>query len=117
VVVAAPRYHRVRVEVGIVVGPRVSASETVSCVLDELDRYLDVRTGGADGRGWPFGGRLVYTELVQRISQVEGVRAVHHLNLVVDGGRVLACRDHDISPHGLLEPLTHEVVIAGTEAI
>lgn len=116
VVAAAPRYHRVRVEVGIVLGRRVSASETVSLVLVELNRYLDPRTGGADGQGWPFGGRLVYTDLAQQVSGVPGVQAVHHMNLVVDGARVLACQDHDISPHGLLEPLTHEVVIAATEA-
>lgn len=116
VVAAAPRYHSVRVEVGIVLNRRASASETVSLVLDELNRYLDPRTGGADGHGWPFGGRLVYTELVQQVSRVPGVQAVHHMNLVVDGARVLACQDHDISPHGLLEPLTHEVVITATEA-
>ena len=117
VVVAAPRYHRIRVETGIVIDLRASASQTVSLVLAQLDRYLDPRIGGADGRGWPFGGRLVYTELVQQVSLVPGVHAVQHLNLVVDGARVLACVDHDISPHGLLKTATHEVVIAGKEAM
>ena len=116
VMVAAPRYHRIRVEAGIVIDSRASASQTVSLVLEQLDRYLDPRVGGADGRGWPFGGRLVYTELVQQVSLVPGVHAVQHLNLVVDGARVLACVDHDISPHSLLETATHEVVIAGKEA-
>ena len=116
VVAAAPRYHRIRVEAGIVIDSRASASQTVSLVLEQLDRYLDPRVGGADGRGWPFGGRLVYTELVQQVSLVPGVHAVQHLNLVVDGARVLACVDHDISPHGLLATTTHEVVIAGKEA-
>jgi hypothetical protein len=116
VVVAAPRYHRIRVEAGIVIDLRASASQTVSLVLEQLDRYLDPRVGGADARGWPFGGRLVYTELVQQVLLVPGVHAVQHLNLVVDGARVLACLDHDISPHGLLATTTHEVVIAGREA-
>ena len=116
VVVAAPRYHRIRVEAGIVIGSRASASETVSKVLEYLDRYLDPRVGGADGRGWPFGGRLVYSELVRQVSLAPGVHAVHHLNLVVDGARVLACQDHDISQHGLLATTTHEVVIAAKEA-
>jgi len=116
VVAAAPRYHRIRVEAGIVIGSRASASQTVSLVLERLDRYLDPRVGGADGRGWPFGGRLVYTELVRQVSLVPGVHAVQHLNLVVDGARVLACEDHDISPHGLLATTTHEVVITAKEA-
>jgi len=116
VVVAAPRYHRIRVEAGVVIDLRASASQTVSLVLEKLDRYLDPRVGGADARGWPFGGRLVYTELVQQVLLVPGVHAVQHLNLVVDGARVLACVDHDISPYGLFATTTHEVVIAGREA-
>lgn len=116
VVAAAPRYHRVRVEAGIVLDANANASETVSLVLEELDRYLDPRIGGARGHGWTFGGRIVYVELVQQAAQVRGVHAVHHLNLVVDGTRVLACQDHAISPYGLLAPATHEVVISGREA-
>jgi predicted phage baseplate assembly protein len=116
VVAAAPRYHRIRVEAGLVVDARSSASQVVSAVLERLDAYFDPRVGGADARGWPFGGRLVYAELVQQVSRVPGVHAVHHLNLVVDGARVLACQDHDISAHGLLAPVTHDVVITGREA-
>jgi predicted phage baseplate assembly protein len=115
VIVAAPRYHRVRVEAGIVIDARASAGQTVSRVLSELNRCLDPRTGGEDGSGWPFGGALVYTDLLRRMIRIEGVHAVHHLNLVVDGARVLACRDHAISPNGLLAAVGHEIVIAGRE--
>lgn len=116
VVAAAPRYHRVRVEAGIVVDADASAGETVSLVLEQLDRYLDPRTGGGRGRGWTFGGRIVYVELVQQVAQVRGVHAVQHLNLVVDGTRVPACQDHAISAQGLLAPATHEVVVSAWEA-
>lgn len=115
VVAAAPRYHSVRVEAGVVVDANASASETVSLILEQLDRYLDPRTGGSRGRGWSFGGRIVYVELVQQVAQVRGVHAVHHLNLVVDGTRVPACQDHAISAHGLLAPAAHEVIISGRE--
>jgi hypothetical protein len=117
VVAAAPRYHKIRVEAGIVVAARANASATVSLVLEQLDHYLDARTGGSAGSGWAFGGRLVYSELVRQVSLVPGVHAVQHLNLVVDGARVLACQDHDISPHGLLETRTHQVVVSAMEAI
>lgn len=116
VVAAAPRYHRVRVETGLVLGASVSASEIVSKVLEELDRYFDARVGGRDRQGWPFGGPIVYTELVQRVSKVNGVHAVHHLNLVVDGTRTLACQDFVISPQGLLVPASHEIAIIAREA-
>ncbi len=117
VVAAAPRYHKIRVEAGIVVAARANASATVSLVLEQLDHYLDARTGDSAGSGWAFGGRLVYSELVRQVSLVPGVHAVQHLNLVVDGARVLACQDHDISPHGLLETRTHQVVVSAMEAI
>jgi hypothetical protein len=116
VVAAAPRYHKIRVEAGIVVAARANASATVSLVLEHLDHYLDARTGGAAGNGWAFGGRIVYADLVRQVSLVPGVHAVQHLNLVVDGARVLACVDHDISPHGLLETRTHQVVVSAMEA-
>jgi hypothetical protein len=117
VVAAAPRYHRIRVEAGIVVSATANASATVSKVLEQLDHYLDARTGGANGSGWAFGGRLVYSELVRQVSLVAGVHAVQHLNLVVDGARVLACQDHEISAHGLLETRTHQVLVSAMEAV
>lgn len=115
VVAAAPRYHQIRVEAGIVIDASANAGETVSNVMKKLDGYLHPLTGGQDGKGWPFGGLVVYTDLLQQVNHIAGVRAVRNLNLVVDGARVPACRDHAISPHGLLWPEGHEIVIAGLE--
>jgi hypothetical protein len=115
IVAAAPRYHRVRVEARIVIDARASAGETVWRMLKALEQYLHPLTGGEDGKGWPFGGALIYANLMRRASRVQGVHAVGNLNLVVDGVRVPACRDYAISPHGLIWPEGHEIVVAGKE--
>ena len=111
VIAAAPRYHRVRAEAGIVVAASANAGQTVWKVMRALDDYLDPLVGGEERRGWPFGGTLVYANALRRLTEVEGVAAVHHLNLVVDGRRIAACTDHAIAPHALLWPEGHEVAI------
>ncbi len=112
VVAAAPRYHRVRAEVGVVVSdPAADVGAAVRRVLAELDLYFDPLSGGEDGTGWPFGGAIRYMPLLRRIlARVAEVAAVPRLNLVVDEVRVPACQDASISPHGLLWPAGHEVV-------
>jgi hypothetical protein len=116
VIAAAPRYHRVRAEAGIVVAASANPGETVSSAMNALDAYLDPLVGGEDMAGWPFGGTIVYANALRRLTQVEGVAAVHHLNFVVDGLRIAACRDHAILAHALLWPEGHEVVIVEASA-
>lgn len=111
VVAAAPRYHHVRVEASIAVSARADASATIARVLQALDLYLDARSGGSDGTGWPFGGSIVYAELLRQVLMVAGVQAVQHLNLVVDGARVLACQDHAIAADALLVTGIHTVTV------
>jgi hypothetical protein len=115
VVAAAPRYHRVRVEAGLVIEAAADAGETIRGALKALDQYLHPLTGGEDRNGWPFGGPLVYTALLRLVTRVEGVHAVPRLNLVVDGARVPACTDYPISTHGLLWPQGHQVVVLERE--
>lgn len=112
VVAAAPRYHRVRAEVAIVIAdPSADVGATVRQVLDELDAYFDPLTGGDREDGWPFGGAVRFMPLLRRIlARVEAVSAVPRLNLVVDGVRAPACTDPEISEHGLLWPESHEVI-------
>lgn len=111
VVAAAPRYHRVRVEVAIVLDAAANAAETVRRIVVALDNYLHPLTGGEDGQGWPFGGALGYAALLRLTTHVSGVHAVERLNLVVDGVRIPTCIDHAISAHGLLWSDLHQVVI------
>lgn len=115
VVAAAPRYHRVRVEAGLVIEPAANPSETVRAVTGALETYLHPLTGGEQAQGWPFGGTLVYSALLRLVAATRGVHAVARLNVVVDGFRVGSCVDYAISPHALLWSDTHQVLIVGRE--
>jgi predicted phage baseplate assembly protein len=111
VVAAAPRFHNVRVEVGIAVDPAADAAGTVRKVLELLDTYLDPLRGGDAGEGWVFGGALKYVPLLRQITSVEGVTAAPRLNLVIDGIRIASCTDFATAPHALLWPAGHQVVV------
>ena len=116
VVAAAPHYHNVKIELGIVIDPAADKSGVVRRVLKELDCYLHPLTGGEDGRGWPFGGSLQFIAFVRRLFQViPEVRAVPRLNFVLDGLRIPQCQDSAIRPHALVWPGTHQVFIAESE--
>jgi predicted phage baseplate assembly protein len=111
VVAAAPFYHKVRAEIGVVIDPAVDQGDAVRRLVAALDGYLDPITGGEDGDGWPFGGPLRYSPLLRRlVTGVDGVRAITRLTLVVDGKRLAACSDFQPRPNALFWPMPHEVV-------
>jgi predicted phage baseplate assembly protein len=115
VIAAAPRYHRIRAEVGILLTPEANASETVRRVIDALNQYLHPLTGGDDGMGWPFGGTLRYPLILRLITNVTGVHAVPQLNFVVDGFRIPACTDYPIGADALFWPTGHQVIVREQE--
>jgi predicted phage baseplate assembly protein len=116
VVAAAPFYHRVRAELGVVIDPAADQGETVRRLVAALDGYIHPITGGEDGDGWPFGGTLRYSPLLRRlVTGVEGIRAITRLTLVVDGARLAACTDFEPRPQALLWPTPHEVVPVESE--
>jgi hypothetical protein len=112
VVAAAPRFHRIRALAGLVADPSADASQIIRRALEELDKFLHPVWGGESGEGWPFGGTLQYSVLVRRLlTNVAGIRAVPHLNFIIDGTRVLGCTDFTPAPHALFWPSGHEVVV------
>ena len=116
VVVAAPRYHRIRAIAGVVIDPAVDASETIRRLLNELNTYLHPLTGGEDGQGWPFGGTLQYSVLVRRLlARTRGLLAVSTLNFEVDGVRTLGCADVVPQANALFWPEVHDVIVLESE--
>ena len=115
VVAAAPRYHTIRAEVGVLIAPEANASETVRRVLDTLNQYLHPLRGGDDGTGWPFGGPLRYPIVLRLLTNVEDVRAVPRLNFVIDGFRIPACTDYAMAADALFWPVGHQVIVIEPE--
>jgi len=115
IVVAAPRYQRIRAIANIVADP-TDVSGTIRRLLSELNTYLHPLTGGDDGQGWPFGGRLQYSVLVRRLlARVSGLLAISTLNFELDGLRILRCQDVPAAPYALFWPENHDVVVQQSE--
>jgi predicted phage baseplate assembly protein len=115
VVAAAPHYHTIRAEVGVLITPEANVSETVRRVIDLLNHYLHPLTGGEDGKGWPFGGPLRYPIALRLLTNVDGVRAVPRLNFVIDGFRIPACTDYALAANALFWPTGHQVIVIAPE--
>jgi len=111
VVAAAPTYHKVRVEMTMLLAVSTDVGAAVRRMLDAIDTYLDPLTGGEDGLGWPFGGPIRYAPFIRHLlGAVPEVTAIPQLNLVVDKVRQAACTDYFLPPHALIWPDSHQVV-------
>jgi predicted phage baseplate assembly protein len=104
--VVAPRYVSVSVAAQVVVRDDANPATVRQDVEKAITTYLDPLTGGDDGSGWPFGGTIRYSKLVQKVFGVTGVDSVPHLVLTVDEQERPECRDvpiASISPQALLD--------------
>ena len=112
--VVAPRYVLVEIDAQVVVKDNADPAQVKQEVERALSTYLHPLTGGDDGLGWPFGGPLRYSKIVQRVFGVDGVDSVPNLVLVVDGDRQPECRDVPIEPlaaHALVYSAGHQVEV------
>ena len=96
--VVAPRYVSVSVSAQVVVRDDASPAAVREGVESAITGYLDPLTGGDDGSGWPFGGSIRYSKLVQKVFGVAGVDSVPRLVLTVDDEERPECRDVPIAP-------------------
>jgi predicted phage baseplate assembly protein len=107
VYVTAPRYVVVEVDAEIVVTDDADPGAVREAVEAVLGDYFHALRGGDDGKGWPFGGALRYSKIVQRVFGVAGVDSVPRLVLTLDGEERAECRDVELAsfaPNALLQP-------------
>ena len=113
--VVGPRYIPVSVEATVIVDDDADPGRVKVDVENALSAYLHPLTGGDEGGGWPFGGPIRYSKVLQRVFAVAGVDSVPNLILIVDGERQPECRDvpiEPIAPHALVYPIAHAVTTA-----
>ena len=101
--VTGPTYAAVSLEIAAVVSPEANSAAATLALEDTVTAYLHPLTGGADGRGWPFGAPIRYVDLYRR-ALVDGVTRLDVLALTVDGVEIAECRDAVI-PDGALVAL------------
>ncbi|HEX6322444.1 MAG TPA: putative baseplate assembly protein [Vicinamibacterales bacterium] len=113
--VVGPRYVPVSVEATIVASENADLAKVREQIEAALSKYLHPLTGGDDGSGWPFGGPVRYSKVMQRVFDVDGVDSVPSLVLIVDDERRPECRDvpiDSIAPHALVHAAAHQLTIA-----
>jgi predicted phage baseplate assembly protein len=112
--VVGPKYVEVSVEAEVVAGDTADTGQVKQDIEAALATYLHPLTGGDQGTGWPFGGALRYSKVVNRVFGVAGVESVASLVLIVDGERQPECRDvaiEPIAPHALVFSTTHTITV------
>jgi hypothetical protein len=57
----------------------VPSADLRPLVVGALERFLDPRTGGTDGTGWPFGRNVYVSELYELLEGITGVDYVPDL--------------------------------------
>ncbi|MEO7009478.1 MAG: putative baseplate assembly protein [Caldimonas sp.] len=94
--VLAPRYVDVEIDAQVVVTDDADTAQVKDAVTQALTDYLHPLRGGDDGMGWPFGGTIRYSKLVQR-AFVDGVDSIENLTITLEGEAAPLCTDVAIS--------------------
>lgn len=114
VYVVGPRYVSLEVQVQVVITDDADSRAVKEQVELALRTYFDPLLGGDARTGWPFGGALRYSKIVQRVFRVEGVDSVPELLLTLDGEARAACTDVSldaIASNALIQLLSHDVQV------
>jgi hypothetical protein len=115
VVVEAPTYVGVGVDVEVGLTDDTVARTVTADVVAALDTFLDPLSGA--GEGWPFGRSLYPSEVYEVVESVDGVDCVLDVRFTVEGpGRIDGDVVH-LPETGLFYPLDHDVTVrTGSDA-
>jgi predicted phage baseplate assembly protein len=109
VYVLPPEYHLVCVRADLIASDTADLAEVKTGVETSLLTYFHPLKGGEDGQGWPFGGRIFYSRVIQRVFSVRGVLSVEQLTILIDGETVPAYQDIPLPDNGLAYSTRHEI--------
>lgn len=101
--VIAPTYVPVTITLDILAQPDADTATVEDAVEAAITGFLDPRTGGADGTGWPFGGSIYFVDML-RAALVTDVIRVANLVITLNETTAQACTDVAI-PAGALVSL------------
>jgi hypothetical protein len=109
--VVKPGYQEIVVRGDVVAANDADLAEVADAIDAQLTAYFHPLRGGEDGQGWPFGGRIYYSRVYQRVFAVPGVASIARLVVVLDGIEQPECADVPIAAHGLLYSGEHQVSV------
>ena len=106
---------------GFVAAADSDIGATARQIETTLTQYLHPILGGANGSGWPFGGTLVYSELVNVLMTPSETnrntpRAVTRIRFFVDGVPQPACTDIRLASDELFWSDNHLAIPTDSES-
>jgi predicted phage baseplate assembly protein len=111
VYVVAPTYQLVRVDADLTALDGADLAEVHGGVEEALLDYFHPLRGGEDGRGWPFGGPILFSRVFQRVLAVSGVDSIRRLVVSVDGEEAPECTDVPLREGALAYSTGHDVSV------
>ncbi|MBN1147918.1 MAG: putative baseplate assembly protein [Anaerolineales bacterium] len=108
-----PAYYWISAKVKLRAAPGVEQAKVEAEALARLYRYLNPLTGGADGKGWPFGRDLFVSDIYQCLQGMPDVQFIR-------GVEMYAARPGGAAQGDLIESLeivAHGVVASGVHSI
>ncbi len=114
--VIAPRYREIAISATLVCRSSVDLAAIKGQALLQLQRWFHPLIGGddasleADGSGWPFGGDIYHSALVQRLL-LPGVRRVNDVVIRLAGQAQPECSDVSLPPTVLLKSGAHQLQV------
>lgn len=109
VYVLRPTYQLVEVRGDVVITDEADLSEVKERIEAVLVEYFHPLKGGDHGAGWPFGGTIFYSKVVNRLFNVPGVSRIDRLDIYVDGEKAERCTDVELQPNALTYSVEHHV--------
>ena len=111
--VAAPKYREIEIEARVIAKPTANSGQVGEAVQKMLLSYFHPLTGGKDGTGWEFGGKVYFSEIYRRILDTEGVLRLEAdaVTTYVDGQRQPACADVIVNPDELVFSKKHKIIV------
>lgn len=112
----APTYTELVVTATITAKSDADLASIKQRAILELKRFFHPLIGGddvtdeVDGSGWPFGGDVFYSAVVQRLM-FAGVRRVNNLVFTLDGEPAPACSDATIAANALIKSGAHQISV------
>jgi len=111
VFVLKPTYQRVEVRADIILLDDADLLKVKTAIEEELSRYFHPLNGGDDGLGWPFGGRIFFSKVVNRVFRIAGVASIESLEILLDDDPKEKCADVDLKPNALTYSTKHQMSV------
>jgi predicted phage baseplate assembly protein len=109
--VVAPTYQQVSVTVELTALDSADLAQVHGAVDLALRDYFHPLKGGEVGKGWPFGGPILFSRAFQRVLAVPGVDSIRRLVISLDGDEAPECTDIPIRDGALVYSTAHQVSV------